>query len=146
MIRHTSDSKCLAVEISCYAMDIGIQFSIVFYRDSRFATVCTEDDVVKRLYITHDLNILVYLVFVACFQHAGFRGCRRSPTLRSTSLRLCGVIRIACLQHARSLFLFFQCLFFPSANFKFKIRFRATLFLVIRLCGKDTIRYSFRQE
>lgn len=117
MVRHTSDSKGLAVEISCYAMDIGIQFSIVFYRDSRFATVCAKDDVVKRLYITHDLNILVCLVFVACFQHADFLECRQSPTLRSTSFRLCGVIGIACLQHAMEHGLLFVIFLFGDFEF-----------------------------
>ena len=70
MVRHTPNAKGLAVEISCYAIDVGIKFSIVFYGDCRFATVSAEDDVVKRLCITHDLDILVCQVFVACFQHA----------------------------------------------------------------------------
>ena len=93
MIRHTSDSKCLAVEIFCYAMDISIQFSIVFYRDSRFATVCAKDDVVKRLYITHDLNILVCLVLLRAFSTLTFAGAADPPhcaSLRSAYVGLLG--------------------------------------------------------
>ncbi|MDY6347051.1 MAG: hypothetical protein SPL42_01275 [Bacteroidales bacterium] len=29
-------------------------------------------------------------------------GCTRYPTLRSTSLRLCGVTEVSCLQHGRA--------------------------------------------
>ena len=88
MVRHTPYAIGLAVEISCYPIDISIKFAIVFYRDCRFATISAEDDVVKRLCITHDLDILVYLVFVACFQHADYADVAApSPTLRSTSFR-----------------------------------------------------------
>ena len=69
----------LAVEISCYPIDVSIKFAIVFHGDCWFAAVSAEDDVVKRLCITHDLDILVCQVFVACFQHADYADVAATP-------------------------------------------------------------------
>ena len=60
------------MEISCYAIDVGIKFSIMFYGDCLFATISAEDDVVKRLCITHKLTTWFSLVFVACFSTLRF--------------------------------------------------------------------------
>lgn len=54
--------------------------------NSRFASVGAEDDVVKRLCITHDLDILVCLVFVACLRHAAVTGVAATPHCATLSL------------------------------------------------------------
>ena len=79
MVRHTPNAIGLAVKISCYAIDVGIKFPIMFYGDCRYATVSAEDDVVKRLCITHKLTTWFSLVFVACFQHADYAGVAATP-------------------------------------------------------------------
>ena len=53
-------------------------------------------------------TLLLKLLIVACFQHAIGEPHPPYPTLRSTSLRLCGVIKISCLWHAKSMFLIFK--------------------------------------
>ena len=61
--------------------------------NSRFATVSAEDDVVKRLCITHKLTTWFSLVFVACFQHADYAGAAATPhctPLRSADVGLLG--------------------------------------------------------
>ena len=64
MVGHTAYAVGLAVKVSCYAINIGIKLSIVFYGYCRFATGGAEDNVVKRLCITHDYNILVCVRFM----------------------------------------------------------------------------------
>ena len=93
MVRHTPYAVGLAVEIFCYAIDVGIKFSIMFYGDCRFATISAEDDVVKRLCITHKLTTWFSLVFVACFQHADYACAAAAPhcaPLRSADVGLLG--------------------------------------------------------
>ena len=58
---------------------VGIKFLIMFYGDCRFATISAEDDVVKRLCITHKLTTWFSLVFVACFQHADYACAAAAP-------------------------------------------------------------------
>ena len=53
-------------------------------------------------------TLLLDLPIVACLPHAIRDRIRHRPTLRSTSLRLCGVIRISCLRHAKSMSRFLE--------------------------------------
>ena len=146
MVWHTSYAKSLTIEIICYAINVGVEFSIVFDRDCRFATECSEDNVVKRLCVTHGLNIWFSLVFVACLRHACFsRGCCIPHTALHFVALMWGYwdgvpparkVHIACLSRVVGIyfFCFLRChnisIFRRGKDIKFLIRINKNFYFI----------------
>lgn len=55
MVWHTTDTINLSVQVVGLLHNDGVEFSVVFDRDRGFTTIGTENDMVKRLNITHSM-------------------------------------------------------------------------------------------
>ena len=101
MVGHTTDSIYLTMQVVGLLHDDGIELSVVVDGDSGLATVGAENNMVKRLYVTHGEITPKRVVYCMCVESASLRDapCRISRRSPHIALCLCGVIESTCLRH-----------------------------------------------
>ena len=92
MVGHTADTVGLAVKILYYAIDVGIQFTVVLNGDGLLAAIGAEDNVVVGCSVTHTIDNVEWgwLLFCGVPSARWFWGGALYPALRCACTGLPG--------------------------------------------------------